>query len=304
MHKYLLAALFLSTSLACQRGEAHRYLFLGHPYNWANGHSVDARLAQMDYTPYRQVWLGGDVCAQLTQDPATLEHLDSLYDLGSPDTHWAWGNHDVMYGQEDWITAKTGRPSFYTAWQEGICLVVLNTNLFWYYPDAPPQKRCAEKQAQLDMLAAVADTVRTASHLVILHHHSLLNELQKAPDGSPLEAFNINPPLVYPSCDSQLLLSPWLYPRLAQVQRRGVQVLLIGGDLGMRSKAFQYTTPEGIHLLGSGINNSMDAAIGDHPPPPYVTEFGPDQVLVLEHRPAARSLQWAFVPLDSLAAGD
>ncbi|GJM32891.1 MAG: hypothetical protein DHS20C18_18920 [Saprospiraceae bacterium] len=276
------------------------YLVLGHPYNWKVGNRLDPRLEKLDYKQFDQVWLGGDVCGQLTQSPATLDYLDSLLDLGSGKVHWTLGNHDVKYGNTQYITNKTGHPTFYTSWEDGICLLVLNTNLFWLNPWDAPLENCTEKQAQVDLMRQVTDTIQQASHLVIFHHHALLNELKLDSAGQLIKVFNVNPASVQMSCDSTSSLTEWLYPRLEAIQKRGVQVVLIGGDLGMRAKSFEYTTPEGITLLGTGINNSLDASN----PPDYVTNFDPDQVLILHHQPDARKLSWEFVFLDSLGASE
>ena len=50
---------------ACHVREApQRYLFLGHPYDWADTSQVDPRLERLDYSPYKEIWLGGDVCVR------------------------------------------------------------------------------------------------------------------------------------------------------------------------------------------------------------------------------------------------
>ncbi len=285
---------------ACQSHEAPEktILVLGHPYDWKVGNRLDPRLEQMDFSRFDQIWLGGDVCGQLTQSPETIEHLDSLLDFSSGRVHWTLGNHDIMYGNEHYITNKTKRPTFYSSWEDGICLLVLNTNLFWLKPWASPQENCAEKQAQMNLIRQVTDTVQKAAHLIIFHHHSLLNELKTDNRGNPIKAFNVDPKRVLMTCDSNSNLTNWLYPRLIEVQKRGIKVILIGGDLGMKAKKFEFTTEEGIILLGTGINNSLDK----NNPPDYVTNFEPDQVLLLQHEPREGKLWWEFVFLNDLVS--
>ena len=276
---------------ACTPSEEPRqYLFLGHPYDWADTSRVDPRLEKLDYSPYHQIWLGGDVCARTGKAPGNLEYLDSLFDFRR--THWALGNHDYYgFGDPEAILQYLGRPAFYTTWVDGFCLLVLNTNLFFFYDADVPQEDCAEKAAQLDLIRQVTDTIREASHLVILHHHGLFNELKLDEKGAVIEAFNVNSRHIYATCDADSELGKVVYPRLAAVQQRGVQVVLIGGDVGMQAKAFEYQTPEGIWLLGSGINNSVSR---EHAPE-YVQDFSPDQVLQLTYFPVARRLEWGFV---------
>lgn len=284
--------------ISCQPVEVptKRYLFLGHPYSWLNPYKVDPRLEKLDYGVFDQVWLGGDVCAQTTEKISTLHYLDSLFDLDSEHLHWTIGNHDLRDGSEDQISQFTKRPSFYTTWIDGICLMVLNTNLFWFYDAPPPPVNCEEKAAQLEMVESVLDSIESATHLVVLHHHALLNDLKTDSTGAIIKTFNINPLSIRPTCDSTLELSPWLYPKLEKVQQKNVQVILIGGDFGMRAKEFAYQTPAGIWLLGSGINNSVPRS----QVPDYVTSLDPDKVLILEHQPESGKLEWSFVLLDSL----
>ncbi len=292
--------LFLFTLMGCQYHKeetAFEYLFLGHTYDWNQGDRIDPRLEQVDFRSFDQIWLGGDICSRTTQNEQTLRYLDSHFNLDSPATHWAIGNHDILDGRQEWIESYTGRPSFYTTWVEGICLMVLNTNYFWFYPSAPPQENCEKKEAQLAMIRSVCDTIRQASHLVILHHHALLADKVLGPGGQPAKAFNANYPNPAIACDSTRLFTDWVYPMLTKVQARGVQVILAGGDMGTKAKQFNFRTPEGIRILGSGINNSLDPKHA----PAYVTNFDPDKVLVFRHYPSKKLLDLEFVPLNKLA---
>ena len=207
-----------------------------------------------------------------------------------------FGNHDWDYGDPALIMERTKRPSFYVDWVEGISLLVLNTNLFWFYPGTPPAVDFDQKQAQLDLIRQVCDTISTASHLVILHHHGLFRDRREQYTGRSEDVFNVDPLRVIAGCDPAGELSREVYPWLVNVQQRGVQVVLVGGDLGMRTKTYALEMPEGIWLLGSGINNSVSRDWA----PDYVTTFEPDSVLIFEHDPERGVLEWRFVDLDGL----
>lgn len=270
--------------------EPRRFLFLGHPYEWGTEDQVDPRLEAFGYEPYEAVWLGGDVCARTAKDPATMDYLDSVFNLER--THWALGNHDWDYGERENVLSRLPSPPYYTVWEDGFCLTVLNTNLFWPYPSIPPQENCTDKMAQWQMVHNVADTISEATHWVILHHHALFSDLMVEPQGGDtLRAFNVNPAPFFTTCDSLFELTGTWYPELVRVKQRGVEVVCIGGDFGMRAKQFEFQTPEGIWLLGSGINNSVSREYA----PAYVTDFGPDHVLELWYQEGR--LEWAFVPL-------
>ncbi|MCB9266685.1 MAG: metallophosphoesterase [Lewinellaceae bacterium] len=291
---FSVAALVMAACQKAPSSQPEQYIFLGHPYDWNFADRIDPRLEELDYSGFSQVWLGGDVCARTAEHPSALPYLDSIFSMDK--VHWALGNHDYDYGNPQVILDYLQRPSFYTVWQNGYCLMVLNTNLFWFYPSAPPQRDCEEKAAQWAMIGAVADTIQKASHLIILHHHGLFNELKVNEEGDTLEAFNTNAMPIYGTCGPGSELTAVLYPRLVEVQNRGVQVVLIGGDLGMQAKSFEFQTPEGIWLLGSGINNSVNRDYA----PEYVKDFGPDKVLLLEYERQKRELSWKFVELNGL----
>ena len=289
--------IILFSSCTSEQTTEKQYLFLGHPYNWKNPYQVDPRLETLDYEPYSQIWLGGDVCSRTTEKESTLIYLDSLFHIGNPTTHWTLGNHDIQDGHIDWITNRTQRPTFYVDWVDGICLLVLNTNLFWHYGGQPAQVDCDQKMAQSELIHAVLDTIDQASHLVILHHLALFSELMKDSLGNPLELFNVNAPRIRMDCDSASYLKELIYPKLEQVKSKGIEIVLVGGDFGMRAKELAYQTPEDIWLLGSGINNSVSRSNV----PDYVTTLAPDKVLIFKHWPESRKLEWNFVELNKLA---
>lgn len=287
-------------AVSCQpEPSPRRYLFLGHPYSWAGtGEQVDERVKSLPLEQYQQIWLGGDVCSKLTRRPETLVSLDSLFRFGRQNVHWAFGNHDVKWGNEEWIHEVTGRPEYYAEWIDGILLVVLNTNLLQWPLAKTPPSFCERMEGQFDLIRAVADTVRHASHVVILHHYCLLtNEL--ADHRFDLDTiFNYYKPFLKVRCAAEnASFEKAVYPLLVGIRERGIEVVLAGGDFGQRAKAFAYQTKEGIWFLGSGINNSVNPAYA----PSYVTSFDPDQVLLFSHDPDRKTLDWEFLDLDSLA---
>lgn len=279
-------------AFACsEQPKTEHILYIGHAYDWHYTDRLDRRLEKLDFKQYDQIWLGGDVCARTSENPATMAYLDSLLDFSK--VHWSLGNHEHDYGDVTNITAYLQRPTFYTHWQNGLCLLVLNTNLFWPYPGVPPQENCEQKAAQLALIQKVCDTLQAASHLVVLHHHALFTEKMLDDKGDTIRVFNVNPIPFMASCDSSLTVTDFLYPQLVALQKKGIHVLLIGGDFGMRSKQFEYTSAEGITFLGSGVNNTVSREYA----PEYVTDFGPDYFLELYYQPLEKQLHWNFIPL-------
>jgi hypothetical protein len=297
-NKTLIFLLLLWLTGCAETDSARHYLFLGHPYRWVeSGDRVDPRVEALPLNTYDQVWLGGDLCAKTTAHSGTLAYLDSLFQFANGNVHWAWGNHDVKYGNEEWLVETTGKPDCYAEWLEGLLLVVLNTNLLQWPNASPPPDFCRRMEEQYALLEAVADTTRAASHVVILHHYGLLTDSLSGGGYALDTIFNYYKPFLKWKCSpNEATFAQAVYPMLVRLQTRGIQVVLTAGDLGQRAKQFAWQSPEGIWFLGSGINNSADPAYA----PDYVTNFDPDKVLVFRHDPKERRLDWSFQDLDSL----
>lgn len=291
---FLLFLLF-ATLFACQKSPVsifeeplaphiHKILFLGHTYQWGKGAKIDPRLERLDYAQCDQIWLGGDICVETTRKYSTLSYIDSFFDLSNEKTHWAVGNHDVVQGNLNWISEFTQRPLFYTVYQDGFTLMVLNTNLY--------EPECNALNVQFDMIQAVTDSISQSSHLVILTHHIVWGDVDASMD--MWKRANANKPFWLSRCAENTKFHQVIYPMLKAVQARGVQVLCIAGDYGQKDKAFEFETAEGVWFLASGINNSQEKEEAKRELLPK------DKILLLEHDVLLKTMEWQFLDLDSL----
>ena len=287
---------------SCERPSASKtYLYIGHAYQWGveEDNRVDFRIEKLDLKKYDQIWLGGDLCARTTSDPKTLDYLDELFDLSNPDHHWSLGNHDVLQGNLQYIQNKTRRPSFYSRHFDKITLAVLNTN--FNHPQVPNEgDDCAEMEQQFQMLQNICDTISTSSHLMLLHHHNLLTNTIARNSLEIDTIFHFNRPTLSIRCNSDKTFENTIYPMLETVQQKGIQVILVAGDVGQRVKEFEYKSPEGIIFLGSGINNSVEKEWA----PEWVRNFNPDKLLLFHHDMKTHSLSWEFKELNKLLEND
>ncbi len=292
----LLLCLFLGCTSEPQ--QPRQYLFLSHIYQWGvqENNRIDYRLQDFNFRTYDQVWLGGDLCARTAEREATLDYLDSIFDLSAPSTHWTLGNHDVMYGQLDWITTRTQRLTYYTRAYPNLQLAVLNTNEFYDPAYQPKPHECALLEGQLEMLQSLADTLSHARQFVLLHHYGVLSKEMTKQQLATDQLFNFYRPDLLVSCSSPGIFAERLYPILQAIQKKGIQVILVCGDFGQRAKQMEYRDASGIIFLASGINNSAL----DGPLPAYVTSTEPDRLLLFEHWPREGRLEWSFPRLDSL----
>ncbi|HHS95635.1 MAG TPA: hypothetical protein ENJ45_03525 [Phaeodactylibacter sp.] len=291
--RFLLPIIFACSFFACRQNPKEQYLFIGHAYDWKApaGNRVDPRIAALDLSKFDMLWLGGDICSRTSERQSTLEYLDSLLHISSPTTLWAVGNHDLKNGTPHLIQQKTNRPLSYATHHKGITCLILNTNLGHPQLTAIDSSLlCQQLNRQYKTLQNVADTIRQSSYLILLHHHALLSDgIAKGTVDLKAQWHYVLPQLRF-SCTPNGSFEELAYPLLVDIQNKGIQVILVGGDIGQRAKKFAFQSNEGIWFLGSGINNSMDPRYV----PEYVTNQNPDSLLTFEYDLKNKKLTWYF----------
>lgn len=292
----LLFLLILTSLFSCKEIKKEQYIYIGHSYDWKaeNRDRVDPRIDSMDLSKYDQIWLGGDLCSRTSQKATTLAYLDNIFQLSKPTTHWSIGNHDLKKGNPAFITQHTKRPLSYSHHDDGITYFIMNTNLG--HPQVEPMDStllCEALHRQINILHNITDTIKNSAYLVVLHHHGLLTKKLVEGRMDIIDKWHLITPSLPFDCAPHSTFEELVYPMLTTIQRKGVQVILVGGDIGQRAKKFEYKTKEGIWFLGSGINNSMDP---NHVPK-YVKNMNPDSILVFEYDLRKRKLDWSFFEL-------
>jgi hypothetical protein len=249
------------------------YLFMGHIYEYNTaGDKVDHRVEQMDKTGYDGIWLGGDVCSEALLKYSTVRYIDSLFDLGDPMTFWTLGNHDVRNGNFEWLKEFTGRETYYAHYQNGITIIIMNTNLI--------PTNCEDMDNQFQIITNVCDTITHSSHLFLIMHHGIWRGVPNLPNPATYAQSD----LIYwnSNCDSvNSTFVNSIYPMLLDVKNRGIEVICILGDMG--SQHFNMDSEDGVHFMGCGLHNSSV-----------------DEVLIFEHIVPNRTITWGFYNLDSL----
>ena len=265
-----------------QMKDHFNYIFLGHIYETES--TFDRRLLNIDFDYFDQIWLGGDICSETTKEIETLDFLDYFFDLSSPNTHWALGNHDIRNGNVHWITEKTQRPTFYATSFNGITLAVLNTNFHHggVYDTI-------QLNRQFDMIQSVCDTIQKSSHLIILSHAVMWKSIDGVEDVN--EAANAEFDYVLVHIEPEKRFPDGIYPMLQQVAERGVKVINIAGDFGQKQTAFEAVTDDGIYFIGSGITSETEYN------QQFPSQRKPDKILILEHNQKMKEILWDFVKI-------
>ena len=276
---------FISFLLLCQctpkppiqPSEPQSIIFLGHFYQ--NADMMDPRLEKVNFREYDQVWLGGDVCTETTEDRGKMRYLDRHFDLGHEGTLWAVGNHDVRNGNLEWISEFTGRELSYFTKTKDLGILVLNTN--W------ERDNCEKLEEQFQLIKSVTDTVETLSHLVIMTHFVVWGELIEGQN--MWETANANKPSWQFRCEGRSDFQSLIYPMLESVQQRGVQVICLAGDFGQNVQKFEYLANSGIWFLGAGFNKGFSQELDSE-----------DAVILFDYEPFSQSLEWDFLKVDEL----
>ncbi len=288
----------LSTQISCSLFEntpkskkVLTYVFLGHTYQ--NADSIDRRLPPFlekkakEVNGIDQFWLGGDMCSETTRREENLDYLDELFDLGSHNTHWTLGNHDVRNGNLEWITERTGRRTSYVEHSKGITLIVMDNHYFQQNGDYDT----AKVKAQYRMIEKVCDTIQFSSHLIILSHFITWRHVP-----------NIETPEKYANSDWSWMffkLNPneiyvkSVYPLLQKVKSKGIEVICIAGDMGQKAITYEGISTDSIHFIGSGI--ASNTAYNEQ----FPTHGMEDKVLVLTHDLDEKSITWEFESIEN-----
>jgi len=217
------------------------------------------------------LWLGGDVAFLTSQDENTMMHVDSIFDFANKNTLWSLGNHD--YTDLDLVYEFTDRPPYYAYNKNGITFVIIDTQ----------DSLSSIVASQMELLLSIIDTIQDASHLIILHHKLIWMN-----DGDYLESqietvsnvefsncfYCINPNNFYSE----------VYPLLVEVKEMGIEVLCIGGDIGIKSNEFDHITSDGIHFLASGVSYEADV----------------NKALLFHHDILNRQLTWEYKLISDL----
>ena len=197
------------------------FIFIPHPRSEDQiNQSVYEKIAEIDFAKYDVIMLGGDITYSTSKDSATLAYCDNLFDLGSPNTLWSLGNHDVQSGHRALIKKFTGRESFYSYTRNGITFLVLDTEL-----NANSFSSTFIKGDQLQMVKDVCDSIKNSRFLILLLHRFMWminSDYFKTRLTDSIAASSR-------SMDTTNFYSD-IYPLLRNVKNKGIKVLVFGGD--------------------------------------------------------------------------
>ncbi len=265
------------TDLFPQNDSVLKFIFVPHPRSEDQvNESVYPGIAKIDFSGYNVKMLGGDITYNTGKDSATLAYCDNLFDLGSPNTLWCFGNHDVQSGHRALIKNFTGRESFYSYSRDRITCIVLDTEL-----DANSFSSTFIKGSQLQMVKDVCDSITESRYLILLHHRFMwmINSgyfKSRLTDSIAASSRSMDTTNFYSD----------IYPLLQKVKNKGTQVLVLGGDKSKINVA--YSPEDSITFYAARLAADI-----------------PDNVnnaIVLNYSLQTKELSCNFVPLTEITA--
>jgi predicted MPP superfamily phosphohydrolase len=148
-----------------QKDSVLKFIFVPHPRTEDKvKQTVLSGIEKIDFSKFDMIMLGGDLTYSTSKDRIALAYCDSLFNLGSPNTLWSFGNHDVQSGNRSLIKEYTGRESYYSYNRDNITFLVLDTEL-----NANGFSSTYISGNQLQMIKNVCDTISKSGYLIILH---------------------------------------------------------------------------------------------------------------------------------------
>jgi len=272
----ILAVITLTIANLYSQSESNlKFIFIPHPRSDDQvNQSIYPAIAKIDFTKYDVTMLGGDLTYSTSKDSATLAYCDNLFNLGSPNTLWTFGNHDVQTGHRSLIKKFTGRESFNNYHRDGITFIVLDTEL-----NANSFSSTFIKGDQLQMVKTVCDTIKESKFLILLHHRFMWminNDYFKTKLTDSIAASSR-------SMDTTNFYSD-IYPLLQNIKNKGIQVLVFGGD---RSKInIAYSPEDSITFYAARLATDLDDSINN--------------VIILDYNTNTKELKCNFVPLNKM----
>jgi hypothetical protein len=281
LKKYPIIFLLLilaSSNIYGNNTDTLKYIFIGHSRSTDGVYDIDYRIANIDFSLFDRVWIGGDASIESCLHYSTITYLDSLFGLGKPSTQFSLGNHDIRQGNIIWYHEKTKKASYNVYSNNNVVSICLNTML--------NPSNCEQLNAQFYMLTNVLDTIEETKHLFVFNHHGIWGPIEGVSDinnscycHTKLWNFNF-------SCDSnQTTFQHIVYPKLVDLVQSGVNVYCILGDTGSQIKSFHAESTDGVHFFSNGIERNTE------------TEENPDTYLLFKYVPETNQMSWEFVPL-------
>jgi hypothetical protein len=262
----------IACSSFAQSDSVLNLIFVPHPRSESKlPETVLPAIEKIDFSRYDMVLLGGDLTWSVSTSRTWMDYCDGLFNLGSPNTLWTMGNHDI--NNRPLIKEYTGREAYYSYYRDSITFVVLDT------------ERASSGftstyiiNSQLTMLRNVCDTISDSRYLVVLHSRLIWmignKDFSTRLDSVAESTKQLDTTNFYQD----------VFPLLQKVKAKGIKVLCLGGD---KSKInIDYSPEDSITFLTSTMAPEFADSVND--------------VMIFNYKKADNTMSWKFVRLDKV----
>jgi hypothetical protein len=269
---YFLLLIYCFSPVFSQINPGEKFIFVPHPRsNNAEVQSVLPAIEKINFSLYNVIMLGGDLTWYSSINRKSLNYLDSLFDLESPNTLWTMGNHDLDH--TDLIREYTGRPLYYAYYHNNITFLVLNAE-----QNASGFSSTFISGDQLSMVENVCDTIQDSDFLVVIHGR-LMWMIGNSDFATRLDSVAESTKQLDTTNFYQVV-----YPEFQKVKKKGIPVVCIGGD---KSKInINYKAEDSISFLTSSMAPEFPDSL--------------NYVIILDYNKPGKTLTWNFIRLDKV----
>ena len=188
------------------------YIYLSH-IRFNNNRNIYAKLYDVDYSKYNMILLGGDLSKDSFKEQNMLSHLDSIFDLKSPNTLWSVGNHDETSSKKFYET--TGKNKYHAYGRDDVVFITLDSQ----------DSLSSIVGEQKEFLFSVLDTVQSSSILIMSHKLIFMNG-HPIMDSKISKVCNANKGDCY-YCHNPNNFQEEIYPKLVELRKKRKQIIWV-----------------------------------------------------------------------------
>lgn len=204
---------------------------------------LNENVVSLDYSKFDLVIHGGDVLCQTSIDDEKFGLADSVFGFSSKNTLWVKGNHDDDNLSRLAHMNTGGKP--YKLRKHGDCLFLV---LDYFMTE-----NHFNSDKYLELLKTLDST--ETSNLIVLTHYLYWLDGHEEMNGLDTLISNVKICEDFEWCLKPNDFMRVVYPELCRLQKEGVNVYCIAGDMGVNRQTFHFKDQHQITFLGNGLND-------------------------------------------------
>jgi len=219
----------------------YSYLAIGHARTSIDTpFETDEDIAEIDFEKFDMNWFLGDMIHNTVLDSSN-RFFESQIPINDPNSIFVLGNHE--YDNRSIFESDNDGKYYNAYYKNQLTILKLDTQV-----DAGQITG-----DQLDMITAVADSIESSQYLIVLLHKLLF--MDGIAELEPLiEEVSNGPAGDCPFCLPVNNFNSTVLPILETVAAKGIDVIVVAGDIGNKTTRFEFFPAEGVSYLATGID--------------------------------------------------